>query len=371
MTSLVLAILALLAGPAELTWEADEGCPSEVELDQAIAGWLAREPAGEPVRAVGRVFAGPGAWRLELRVEVGARSNTHVLRAHDCAALTERAAFLIASAIDPFALGGVEALDHVEPAELDAALAEAIVVRPPPVQRPRRPAPAPALDVPELEVPELDVPELDPPELAELDPPVRTPEFGPLSVDLGEPGSRPRPRVEAFLAVSGLGVAGLFQRPSGGAELLVGLDRGALRIAIGAAGWLGGGFRAADDPEVGGDLQAASGVVEVCGVPKADRAGRVQIPLCVTSTAGAIVGTGVGVADPATLARPWVAAGGDVGVRWRVHPRVALRLGVGVLASLVRPVWALAGPEVSFTTPPLFGRLRLGIEPILTRPGRI
>lgn len=378
MVSLGLAKLVLLGSlvggeprSLALSWETELGCPSELELRGEIAGWIGEGADTQVVHVQGRVVESRGNYRLELHVESGARSHTHVLRDHDCAALTDRAALLIASALDPFALLRVDPLEPLDAAERDAVEVEARALAhapsqpraAPTVQRPRvrprdeaeREGPRPADDAEQEPAPAV-------PALALAVPS----EFGPLQVDRGEP--RPRAKLEGFLAASALGFTGLAARPGGGVELLVGLDRAALRIAVGAAGWFGGSFRSASNPSVGGDLQGASGVLEICGVPTLAAARRVSFPLCAAGTAGAIVGTGVGVPEPATVARPWVAAGGDVGLRVRVHPRVALRLGVGVLASLVRPVWEIAGPAVSFTTPPVLGRLRLGIEPILTRP---
>lgn len=374
MISVGLAKLALFGSlvggepsSLDLSWEAELGCPSEVELRGQVAAWIGEGAQTLPVAARGRTVEHHGSYRLELRIDAGARSHTHVLRDHDCAALSERAALLIASALDPFALVRSDPLERLDVAELDVVRVEAHALAAasdraerPPVQRPRTP------DGPTTQA-RLEAaarPDVPPPESPALG--LAPTEFGPLELDRGE--ARPRPPVQAFLAASALGFAGMAATPGGGVELLVGLDRGALRVAIGAAGWFGGSFRSSTNPSVGGDLRAASGVLEVCAVPTIAAARRVSFPLCAAGTGGAIIGTGVGVPDPATVARPWLAAGGDVGIRVRVHPRVALRLGVGVLASLVRPVWEIAGPAVSFTTPPVLGRLRLGIEPILTRP---
>lgn len=348
----VLALLAtLLAVPAELSWQAVEECPGTGELETTIAGWIGTStPVSDDVRARGRIRATAGGYTLDLVIELGPREQAHVLHAHDCAELTDLAALLIASAIDPFVLGQPmgEAIDVFAP--LDP-----ITVVPTPPRVEPVPVPEPALEIPPV-IPEPPVLESEPDEAIE---------FGPIAALDERESVRRRPRVEGFLAASGMGFAGLFQRPSGGVELLGGIDRGALRVAIGAVGWFGGQFRSSDGV-VGGDLQAGSGVVEVCGVPTIER-GALGFPVCATGTAGAIVGTGVGVPASATVVRPWAAVGGDVGLRWRVHPRVALRLGVGVLASVIRPVWEVAGPVVSFTTPPVMGRVRLSLELFLGR----
>jgi hypothetical protein len=329
----VLALLAtLLVAPGELSWQAVEECPGGPELETAIASWIGPSSGErEGVGARGRIQPTEAGYRLDLVVELGSREQSHVLFGHDCDELTGLAALLIASAIDPFVLG--------------QAPTDAIVVAP---ERPRVELSRP--------IPERPSPEPPSPEPRSADPV----EFGPLAaVEPAEPARR-RPRVEGFLAASGMGYAGLFQRPSGGVELLGGIDRGALRVGIGAAGWFGGQFRSPTEG-VGGDLQAVSGLLEVCGVPSVERA-RLGFPLCAVGTAGAIVGTGVGVPAPATVVRPWAAAGGDVGLRWRVHRRIALRLGVGLLASLIRPVWTVAGPVVTFTTPPVMGTVRVALE---------
>jgi hypothetical protein len=343
----VLALLAtLLAVPAELSWQAIEECPGVGELETTIEGWIGKgTPGGEGVRARGRIQSTAGGYTLDLVIELGPREQAHALQGHDCAELTDLAALLIASAIDPFVLGSasgatIDVFERLDP--LDPILVE-------PLSPWVEPAPAPLIPP---AIPERSIPEPEPDDVEPL-------VFGPITaLDEREP---PRARrVEGFLAASGMGFAGLFQRPSGGVELLGGIDRGALRVAIGAVGWFGGSFRSSDGT-VGGDLRAGTGVIEICGVPTLER-GRVGFPLCATGTAGAIVGSGVGVPDSATVVRPWAAAGGDVGLRWRVHRRVALRLGVGVLAALIRPVWEVAGPIVSFTTPPVMGRVRVAVE---------
>ncbi|MFV8756371.1 hypothetical protein ACNOYE_37970 [Nannocystaceae bacterium ST9] len=360
-----LPLLALLVGPADLSWQAVEECPGTRELEAAIAGWLDVAPAeGEEVRARGRIEAWAGGYRLDLNIQLGPREQGHVLESHDCAELTELAALLIASAIDPFVLGQptpesdvfehldaivvVPATPRFQPAFEPARVPERVV------EGPREAVPEPTHTIDGRVEPEL---ESEPePEL----------EFGPIAA-LDDAPTRRRPRLEGFVASSGIGYAGLFQRPSGGIELLGGIDRGALRVAVGAAGWFGGRFRSSTDEGVGGNLQAGSALLEVCGVPSFAGRRPVGIPLCATGTAGAIVGTGVGVASPATVVRPWAAAGADIGVRWRVHPRVALRFGIGALVSLIRPIWQVAGPVVAFVTPQVLGRLRLSLEVF---PGR-
>lgn len=359
----LLSLLALLASPVELSWEASEACPGVGELDRAIDAWIAASPELEAeVHVRGRVSAWAGGYQLDLNIGLGSREQGHVLRSHDCAELTDLAALLIASAIDPFVLGRgtdaeIDVFEHLDAIVIVPERLAAPVERSPEGEPEEQPDTGPI----ETRAPELEGPAE--PEESQIFDPVDGREFGPITaLEPGEP-RRARPRIEGFLAASGLGYAGLFQRPSGGVELYGGIDRGALRIAVGAAGWFGGQFRSSEG--VGGNLQAGSALLEVCGVPSlAPRStGRsLGFPVCASGTAGAIVGQGAGVASPALVVRPWAALGADVGLRWRVHPRVALRLGVGVLANLIRPVWEVAGPIVSFTTPPVTGRVRLALE---------
>lgn len=322
-----LAVALLSAGlAASILWSTPEECPGQVEFEAALDRHLdprLRSDAVEIDVRVGQVASG---YQLDLGLRVADRRHVHRIVDHDCVALVELTAVLVATAIDPFALGGSELIEPTW-SNAPAIVVEVARVEPrPPIQVPRSRIRS-ALTSPRE-------PSLQP------DPAPTTPR-----------------RIEGFVALAIGGVVGLFPDPGGSVELAGGLDRGALRFDGGVAGWFGGRFREPDDSTRGGNLWALGPVLELCGVP---RLRRVDFPLCASGRGGAEVGRGVGLMANSTRVRPWVAVGGDVGVRWRVGSRVALRLGLGVLASIVRPTWTT--PTTSFTTPPVLGQLRLAVE---------
>jgi hypothetical protein len=333
---------------AAVHWSTPEECPGPVEFEAALDRHLDPRLRSEDVEVDVRVRAVESGYQLDLALRIAERRERHRVVDHDCAALVEFTAVLVATAIDPLALGGWEGIDDSAPAiVVEAGRIEPTPRDSPPIQVPRsRARPAPVV----VEPPEPDPEPAEPPALAiDLEP--REP-VG----DRIEPVVAPRP-IEGFAAVATGGVVGLFPDPGGSVELAGGLDRGALRFSGGLAGWFGGRFRESDDPTRGGNLSAVGPVLELCGVP---RLRKVDFPLCASGRGGAEIGQGVGLMESSTRVRPWVAVGGDVGVRWRVGSRVALRLGIGVLASLVRPTWTT--PNTSFTTPPVLGQLRLALE---------
>jgi hypothetical protein len=336
---------------ALVQWSTPEECPGQNEFAAALDRHLdprLRPDSLEIDVQVRRVASG---YQLDLAIAIADRRRRHRVVDHDCAALVEFIAVLVATAIDPFALGGPAPVELGEStwSSAPAILVEAVRIEPRPtiIQIPRsrlRPDPVPA----------------SPPEPSRSSPPIAIESRPDPLGDRIEPEAAPpvaRSRSEGFIALATGGVVGLFPAAGGSVELAGGLDRGPLRFAGGVASWFGGRFREGDDSTRGGNLAAFGPVLELCGVP---RLRRVDFPLCASGRGGAEVGWGVGLAASSTKVRPWVAVGGDVSVRWRVGSRVALRLGIGVLASIVRPTWTT--PNTSFTTPPVLGQLRLAVE---------
>jgi hypothetical protein len=342
----VLAGALLSAGlAAAIQWSTPEACPSQLEFEAALDRHLDPRLRSDALVIDVHVQQVASGYQLDLGLRIADRRHVHRIVDHDCVALVELTAVLVATAVDPFALGGSELVELGEPtwSSSPAILVEVARVEPrPPVQVPRsRTGPALVAANPR----ERSVPS-----------PTIAIEVRPDPVIESMPAAVPL-RIEGFVALVIGGVVGLFPAPGGSVELAGGLDRGALRFDGGVAGWFGGRFRDPADPARGGDLWAIGPVLELCGVP---RLRRVDFPLCASGRGGAEVGRGVGLISSSTQVRPWVAVGGDVGVRWRVRPRVALRLGLGVLASIVRPTWTT--PSTAFTTPPVLGQLRLAVE---------
>lgn len=336
------ALMAITAGAVEqqIDWEAIEGCPSEATIVAATNTYLGGALADYPrvVIARGRVEAGPAGYRLELEIEVDGRSERHDFVETDCDQIGRDVALLIASAVDPFALGPRPPADR-------QLLLEPVVV-----QHPRsRPTPAPAPTPPRGRS-----------TVAQPPPPIVVQAVEPSpAVDVSEPRDRPPARrLAGTLGVAGTGFAGLFPQVGGGVSIEGGLERGLFRWQVGAMGWFGGDFG-----DAGGgasvDLWAATGSTGLCVSPGLRR---FRFAACAVAGIGAITATSINTQTPRTLARPWAFAGPDLRATWIPRPRLGVYLGVSVLPALVRPGWSVSNPAASFRVPPVAGLLRLGIE---------
>jgi hypothetical protein len=315
----------------QIEWSGDEICPgAKVELVAAIGSYLNAEishPAAVESR-VRLVDAGPVGLRLDLELLSSTGHETHELAGIDCEQVLDRAAMLIAGAIDPYAYAWPR---HVEPSEQHHRVAV--------VQTPRnRRVVAPVAPSPE-------------PPTAPV-----SPEFGPL--ELGDPIiERPRPAISGAISVGGTSFVGLFPSPGGGAELEGALERGRLRWQTGVGGWFGGRFRSTD-ANVGGDLWALAFASGLCAMPGTRR---VKVPLCATGGLGFISVRAVGTVDPRTDVRPWAWAGAETRALLLAREDLAIGLGVGVMAALLRPAWEVPS-YVRFTVPPAMGVIRLTFE---------
>lgn len=324
-----------------IDWEADEGCPSQAAVVEATASFLGRRLAEFPrtVIAQAQVEASTGGYRLRLMIEVDGVEEHHELPGLSCEQLGWDAALLIASAIDPFALG------PREPPGRQLLLMPVVVQRPS-----SRPQPARVVTAPPRQISSAAEP--PPPDVDRLEP------SGPLDI-AAAPSMQTRTRAAAgSLAVAGTTFVGLFPQIGGGVEIEGGLDVGLFRWQASAAGWFGGSFRASGT-DVGGDLWAASGSTGACVVP---RVRRVRFASCAVVGAGAITAIPVNTTAQGSLARPWAHAGADLRVAWSPRPRVGLSFGLAVLPALARPAWSTSSPDASFRIPPVTGLLRLGIE---------
>lgn len=321
-----------------IEWQAGEGCPSQAAVVEATSAYLGGALASfsRAVIAHARVEAGPAGYRLGLSITVDGRSERHEIASADCDQLGRDAALLIASAVDPLALGP------------RPAATRQLLVTPVEVQRPRtRSKPeAPSIAAPSPPIPAPPSPE--PPLAVEL-----------AVVDRPEPPLRESRRpVSGTLGLAGTTFAGLFPQIGGGVELEGGLHRGLFRWQIGAAGWFGGRFRAPDS-EIGGDLWAISASTGFCVTP--GRA-RVRFHGCAVAGAGAITVTSVNTDAQRQLARPWGFAGPDLRVIWTPRKQLGLYVGIAALPALVRPGWSVRNPDASFRVPAVAGLLRVGVE---------
>jgi hypothetical protein len=347
--ALLLASLSALGPrsvPQQIDWQAVEGCPSQAAVREATVTYLGHGLADFPhaVLVDGWVQPSPGGdFRLHLRIEVDGVGEQHELRSFDCDRLGRDAALLIASAIDPFALGPAIAFEPAAPTHRQLLVAPSPVVV---VQRPRsRVLAPPAQRDPQVGSEPAVVPEL-----------ALTPR-----ADAPSPEPRPARRplvIEGTIGVAGTSFAGVFPQIGGGLAVEGGLERGLFRWQLDASAGFGGQFRAAGT-DVGADLWALAGTTGVCVVPAV---GQVRFPLCAVGGAGAITASAVNTDAARQLVRPWVYAGADLRVHWSPRPRFAAFLGVSVVPALVRPAWSVTNPAADFRIAPVAGFVRLGVE---------
>lgn len=336
-------VLAGSPGPVEqrIQWDAVEGCPSQAAVQEATSEFLGGRALAEFPRAVlaqAWVEVDLAGYRLRLTIAVDGVREHHELRAVDCDQIGRDAALLIASAVDPFALG--------PPAAKERQLSATQVIVQRPRTRPKAVVPTPVITSEPVSEPTTSTPVVERPPSVMIDRPSPPPE------------RRPTSPVEGTLGVAGLGFAGLFPQVGGGVELEGGLQRGLFRWQLSAAGWFGGQFRAANG-DVGGDLIAASGATGFCVAPSWRT---VRFSACAVAGVGPIVASSVNTENQRTLARPWAYAGPDLRVTWSPRPRVGLYLGIAALPALVRPGWTVSDPDASFRVPPVLGLLRVGVE---------
>lgn len=329
----LLLTLGLGLPEPQIEWSGDEICPgAQVELVAAIASYLNAQTS-HPAAVESRVKladAGPAGLRLDLELRSSSGHETHELAGIDCEQVLDRAAMLIAGTIDPYAYAWPR---HVESSEQH----HRVVVVQSPHNRRVAPTPKPPREDGSAPVPVV-------------------PEFGPF--ELGDPViDRPRPAISGAISVGGTGFVGLFPSVGGGAELEGALERGHLRWQTGVGGWFGGRFRSTE-ANVGGDLWALAFATGLCAMPGTRK---VQVPLCATGGLGFISVRAVGTVDPRSDVRPWAWAGVETRVLFLAREDLAVGLGVGVMAALLRPAWEVPS-YVRFTVPPAMGVIRLTFE---------
>lgn len=345
--SLLLSLDPAAASPT-IDWSSNHACPgAELDLERVIASRL-RADAAELARVEARVQlfdAGPAGLRLELEIASQAGTEAHQIAALDCERLLEQAALLIASAVDPFvyhwsAPDESAARQHHRAVAVQRPRDSVVVVSP---SSPSSPISPSSPSSPIIEQPRRD---------DSLD---VVHEFGPL--EPAEP-ERDKPPISGTLGVGATTFVGLFPSIGGGFEVEGALERGPLRWQTAANGWFGGRFRSTE-AEVGGDLWALGLASALCGVPAAKR---VRVPLCATAGAGLIAVRAVGTVEPRRSVQPWAWAGAEARVLLLAREDLAVGLGVGAQAALVRPAWEVRSPGVRFTVPPVMGVLRLTFE---------
>lgn len=324
------AVLAVLDTPGlQIDWQAPATCPQAPELRARVGSLVGEAADRADLGVTGRVARDGERWTLVLQLVRQGGQDTRRLTDGECQGLAEAAAVVIAVAIDPLAalVDPNEPVpeDRVEEAVPEDSLVPEVVV----------PAPAPA---PRVE-PVVVVP------VAAAAP--RGGERLALSVKLG----------------GGVGFARLLPGVHGVVDVGLALGRRWWRVE--ASGLFVPPVRADSGASgIGGVFRVGAGEVRGCGVP-AVADGRVGFPLCAGLQLGAMHGQGAGDGLESTQqARSlWAAVRVGPAIRWRPRGgRVALWLGIDVLASLTRPKFVTAGGVTVHEAARLGGQASLGVE---------
>jgi hypothetical protein len=349
MVGLGLAFASIVSfGPPALQWDAPLECPDPRWVVDRVGAYLGRPLADAPdAYATAHVRVQAARFVLDLVTNAGGVRDRQQLEHHDCAALAEIAASLVAISIDPLALG--MDVDSVPP-----AIPLSVEIQAPPnvegaPSEPPTPPPAPP-PAPPLR------PALPPPEQPLLFELYADPDSG------GVPELEPGRRTRLSLGASAGLALGLFPNPAPEVQGTVGISHGGARAAfrgelLGGA-ILAGRFRSADGL-TGGDLLAWHIAVRPCGVP---RWGIVELRVCAAIGGGQIRARGINV-EPALLrAHPWLWVNPEVGLAFEVSGRVALFVDLGANFNVYRPTFSTSNPDAEFVTPVASARGRFGVE---------
>jgi hypothetical protein len=314
-----------------LRWNAPPGCPDRDHVARVVTRRLGRAPSPLDVAAEASIAdEGAAGHRLHLHTDVGGRTDDRELVAHDCRALADAAALLIALSADPVAVA-----QHIE------AAAE--------------PAPGP------LPAPTSVVPEPSPPATADIDdaPSLRAP-----VVDR-EAAPRPRARLGATAWAAGGIELGVLPGVGGAATVGVALTWPRARLELDGR-WIGMRRASTDVGSVGVQL----GAIAVRGCARVGSA-RVEVPLCGGAEGGAMRGDGDGARIVRVGHGGWIAALVATGVHGWVLPRLAVLARVELAVAAWRPEFQLTGPgepRALFRPTPASGRLWVGLEVKLAGP---
>lgn len=291
----------------ELTWSAPEPCPSGDDVARGIAETLgddAESAAPSPIQAHAEIVSDARGYTLRLRLGQG--SEIREITGSSCDELAATAAFIVAIAVDPRALGrGAPTIVHSEPPPVDAPTPDVPIVPPPPPEPALAPRRAPA---------------------------------GPTSPPVVAPPSR---RASRSTTLGGRVLAGFGLGPSPAITGLVGASIGALgpafRVEIEGQYWAPRTITSRRNREVDLVAQLWSVGVRGCGVlGRNTPARRIEAALCGVAQAGAIHGKGAGALASRQARVPWAGAGAGVILLGWIRPHIGIACGIDVLASVVR-----------------------------------
>jgi len=304
----------------QLVWEAPPDCADDQEVRQAVDRYLGRQEysdLGEVVVHGTVVTTQPSGFRLHIEVNTPVGQTARSVDSETCQALTRAAGLVIAIALDP-----LKVVDEVE----------------------RVRAVAEARQLPEPEPPSEPEPSSEP------EPPLPPPAPQKSTLRLG-------------LRASGGIESGALPKVGAGVALAAAMIWPRWRLELQGIYVTPREHTPYDEtPGAGARLQLGAAAAAGCHVLARDR---LEVPLCLGFEGGAMRADGVGLGDPKTSHRLWLAAFVAPKLAFVPHPRVALVAEVASVLTIVRPrfkiddlgplysagfvsVRALAGVEVRF-----------------------
>jgi hypothetical protein len=282
----------------DLEWNAPATCPTGERVTTAIASLLARRVDLDPTGALrvrGDVTRVTTGWHLELSIDAPSGTEQRRLDAIRCEALTDAAALVIATSVDPRRVAQTLATPRTDVA----------------------PTVAPTVETAE---PVVSADTLD----------------GPPAMPSR---ARARPRVHADLGVLAGPALGLTPQ-------LTGWLQGDVLLVIGKAGiGVHGGHAFARAGSGSATARVGSTQIGARGCYVLQQRA-FTVPLCGVFEIGATAATGRGAnVRTASASSLWVGAGIGTRVQWAPYPRVGLVAGGDALVAIRQPRFHVAGPE--------------------------
>ncbi len=313
----------LASTPVRWHWEPAEGCPDETTVVAHGQALLDPRATDEPVDAFGHITGGPGAYALDLRVEVGTRRERRRLQASDCELLTRAGVLVVAITVDALATANAVATADM---------------------------PAPTL--PSVEAP--------PPELPSAPPQPVSPVPPTDAIARPQPRSSPEARTTALRLGLGAGLGwGLAPSGTPGLEGIIGVELGRLRLE--AAGYHWFAQPAPLSADTGTESAVSGGWLHGCIAWSWTAVG---IPLCAGVDLAAMHGRGIGSRVQSQDVRDlWVAVSAGPGLELRLTRRFAVNARLEPFFAVRRPAMFLVvdgQPQETFRMPTFGLRVMVG-----------
>lgn len=330
--------------PAWVRWDAPDACPAASDLAQAVRARLGRSPTeGEIEVAASIEDRNADGLHLTLETTSNGQRDRHTMTAHDCRALTDAAALVVALSIDPMAVVAATTVVDEREAEPEGPPMVPPLVEPPLVEPlPPEPSPEP------------------PPDEAARDDLDNAPRSGPVPPESRAGADAPGLRApEGLLGIAGGAEIGALPGVTGGPSVTFALAWPRLRVELGGT-WLAPRTTTGGEARVRVMLGVAT--VRACGRLRGER---IEVPLCAGLEAGAGRGRGLDAPNPRVANGTWLAPTVGAGVLGWVIPRLAVFGRAEVAVPVLRAAYDVrepGEPQELFRPGAASGRLWVGIE---------